>query len=90
MQLHLSSMQPCLTTRTDQRKLANKLLGHTFLLDPELKLPVKGHTEANLWVMVINKCWKNDAILRKIRESRWIRSLKTFWPSGMNLRTDGL
>ena len=25
------------------------------------------------------------AILRKIRESRWIRTLKTSWLSGMNL-----
>ena len=30
----------------------------------------------NLSVMIIDKCWKDDAILRKIRESRWIRSLK--------------
>ena len=50
----------------------------------------EGHTVANLSVMIIDKCWKDDAILRKIRESRWIRSLKTSWPSGMNLRTDGL
>ena len=26
----------------------------------------------------------------KIRKSRWIRSLNTSWPSGMNLRTNGL
>ena len=50
----------------------------------------KGHTEADLLVMIIDKCWKKDAILRKIRESRWIRTLKTSWPSGMNQRTDGL
>ena len=39
-----------------------------------------GHTEAELLVMIIDKCWKEDAILRKIRESRWIRMLKTSWP----------
>ena len=51
----------------------------------------EGHTEADLSVMIINRCWKKDAILRKIRKSRWIRtSLKTFRPSGMNQRTDGL
>ena len=29
------------------------------------------------------QCWKEDAILRKIRKSRWIRTLKTSWPLGM-------
>ena len=47
----------------------------------------QGHTEAKLSVMIIDK---DEAILRKISESRWIRSLKTFWPLGMNLRTGGL
>ena len=37
----------------------------------------KGHTEADSSVMIIDRCLKDDAILRKIRESRWIRSLKT-------------
>ena len=50
----------------------------------------EGHTMANLLVMIINKYWKEDAILRKIGKSRWIRTLKTSWPSGMNLRTNGL
>ena len=49
-----------------------------------------GHDERDLSVMVIDVCWRRDAILRKIRESRWIRTLDTSWPSGMNLRTDGL
>ena len=39
--------------------------------------------------MTIDKCWKEDAIL-KIRESRWIMTLKTSWLSEMNLRTAGL
>ena len=50
----------------------------------------EGHTETDLSVMIIDRCWKEDTILRKIRESRWIRTLETSWPSGMNQRTDGL
>ena len=52
----------------------------------------EGHTDTdtNLSVMIIDRCWKEDTILRKISESRWIRTLETFWPSGMNQRTDGL
>ena len=50
----------------------------------------EGHTEAELLVMIIDKCWKKDAILRKIRESRWIRMLETSWLSGTNQRTDDL
>ena len=50
----------------------------------------EGHTVADLSVMIIDKCWKEDTILRKIRECRWIRTLKTSWPLGMNLRIDGL
>ena len=33
-------------------------------------LTSKGHTLDDLSVMIINKCWKEDAILRKIKESR--------------------
>ena len=50
----------------------------------------EGHTDSDLAVMIIDRCWKEDTILRKIREIRWIRTLETFWPSGMNQRTDGL
>ena len=41
----------------------------------------EGHTEADLLVIIIDRCWNKDTILRKIRESRWIRTLKTSWPS---------
>ena len=44
----------------------------------------EGHTMADL-----NKRWKEYTTLKKIRESRWIRTLKTSWSSGMNLKTDG-
>ena len=33
------------------------------------------HTEIDMSVMIIDRCWREDAILRKIRESRWIRTL---------------
>ena len=48
------------------------------------------HSEADLSVRVIDRLWTEDVILRKNRESRWIRALGTSWPSGMNLRTDAL
>ena len=50
----------------------------------------EGRTVADLSVMIIDKCWKEEAILKKIRESRWISTLETSWPSVMHLRTDGL
>ena len=50
----------------------------------------KGHTEIDMSVMITDRCWREEAIIRNIRESRWIRMLDTAWPSGMNYRTDGL
>ena len=47
----------------------------------------KGHTETDLSTMIIDRCRKKDAILRKIGQSRWIRKSETSWPSGMNQRT---
>ena len=44
----------------------------------------EGHIEANFSVMIIDKCWNNDAIFKKIREIRWIKTFKTSWPLGMN------
>ena len=49
-----------------------------------------GHSEADFSVMVIDRLWRDDIVLRKIRESRWIRTLGTVSPRGMNLRTDDL
>ena len=49
-----------------------------------------GHSADDMTVMVIERLWRDDPILRKIRESRWIASLDTSCPSGMNLRTDSL
>ena len=48
------------------------------------------HALTDLLVMVIDICWRKDAILRKISESRWIRTVKTFRLLGFNQRTDGL
>ena len=50
----------------------------------------ESHTETDMSVMIIDRCWREGAILRNIRESRWIRMMDTAWPSGMNYRTDGL
>ena len=48
------------------------------------------NTESNMAVMAIDLVSSHDACLRKIRESRWIRTLGTSSPSGMNLRVDSL
>ena len=48
------------------------------------------HSLADMAVMVIDKVDIRNPILRKIRESRWIRTLRTSAPDGMNLRTEGL
>ena len=49
-----------------------------------------GHTEVDVMVMIIDRLWRDDTTLRKIEESRWIRTLGSSWPTGMNLQTDGL
>jgi len=41
-------------------------------------------------VLVIETLWREDPVLRKIRESKWIRALETSCPKGMNLRVDSL
>ena len=50
----------------------------------------EGHTETDMSIQIIDRCWKEDAILRKIRESGWIRTTEISRPSGMIQRTDGL
>ena len=51
---------------------------------------IEGHSETQWSVIIIDVCWNEDTILRKIQESRWIRMFGTSGPSGLNLRTDGL
>ena len=48
----------------------------------------EGHTLADVIVMAIDKIHSHDSCFRKIRESRWIRTLGTSYPLGMNLRVD--
>ena len=50
----------------------------------------EGHTLADMTVMAIDKIYSHDSCLCKIQESRWIRTLGTSYPSGMNLRMDSL
>ena len=68
--------------RTDIRHKADKPVAIHF--------NTPGHTLEDLQVMVIEKLWRNDSVFRKIRENRWISSLATAWPNGMNLRIDSL
>ena len=49
-----------------------------------------GHSVEDMQVMVIDQLWKRDTTLRKIRESKWISTLETYQPKGMNLRRDRL
>ena len=46
----------------------------------------KRHTFAEMTVVVIGQLYSHGPCLRKIRESRWIRTLGTSHPFGMNLR----
>ena len=48
------------------------------------------HLPAYTRVMVIDQLWNHDPCLRKIRESRWIRTVGTTHHSGTNLRVDSL
>ena len=49
-----------------------------------------GHSADDISIMVIERLWRNDTVLRKTKESKWIRTLSTAYPNGMNLRTDSL
>ena len=48
------------------------------------------HVESDTTVMVIEHTQSCDACLRKIRESRWMRTLGTSSPLGMNLKVNSL
>ena len=48
------------------------------------------HSIADMTVMVIDQVRSCDLCLLKIRESRWIGTLGTSHPMGMNLRVDSL
>ena len=50
----------------------------------------EGHTLADMTVVAINKIYSHDPCLHKIWESRWIGTLGTSYPLGMNLRVDFL
>ena len=49
-----------------------------------------GHKLDHLSIMVVDQTPLGDTVLRKNREARWIRCLKTAQPEGMNIRTDQL
>ena len=48
------------------------------------------HNLADMSVMVIECAHSQDPCLHRIRESKWIRTLGTSFPQGMNLREDSL
>ena len=48
------------------------------------------HKESDMAVVVTELALSHDVCLRKIREGRWIRTLGTLSPAGMNLRVDSL
>ena len=49
-----------------------------------------GYTVADLTVLIINRLQRNDTTLRGTRESRYIKTLDSLWPRGMNLHMNGL
>ena len=49
----------------------------------------KGHTLVNMPVVAINQPYSRDSCLHKIRESKWLRTLRTSHPFGMNLMQGG-
>ena len=50
----------------------------------------EGHTLADMTVVAIDQLYSHDSCLCKIRESRWIRTLWTSHPFGINFRVDSL
>ena len=48
------------------------------------------HFQADMAIMVIDQINNQDSCLHKNRESRWIRTLETLFPSGMKLKVDSL
>ena len=48
------------------------------------------HMVSDMAVMATDFVCSHDECLRKIRESRWFRTLGTLSPLGMNLRVNGL
>ena len=48
------------------------------------------HTITDMQVFVVDKTPTNDNALRKSWKSRWIRTLKTESPDGLNLKVDRL
>ena len=48
----------------------------------------EGHTFADMKVVAISKTYSHNSCLCKIWENRWIRTLGTSYPSGMNIRVD--
>ena len=53
-----------------------------------IKFTANWSTEEVSFLCIIDRLWTDDVIRRKNRESRWIRTLGTLWPRGMNLRSD--
>ena len=50
----------------------------------------EGRMLADMTVVAIDKIYSHDSCLRKIRESKWMKTLGTSYPLGMNLRVDSL
>ena len=78
--------------------LHRRIIGHHFNIThgkTEESLVVEhfnhiGHTFAEVTIVAINKIHSHNSCLRKIQESRWIRTLGTSYPSRMNFRVDSV
>ena len=67
--------------------LHSRMTGHRAdIMQSNIYKPVaihfnsSGHTVKDMAVMVIDRPYRNDPVLRKVRESRWIRTLETSCP----------
>ena len=63
---------------------------HKRTKKPVLHVNSWDHILEDVRVMVIERIWRNDTVIRKIRENRWIATLSTSWPKGMLIACDYL
>ena len=84
--------------RVDNRYISCRITGNRYNIThgktKESPVPDhfngEGHTLADVTILAIDKIHSHNSCLGKIRESRWIWTLRTSYSSGMNFRMDSL
>ena len=81
-------------TKETEQSLRDHINSHRSNKCIEKSVPThfcaNSHNVGDIRVMVVGRLGTNDAILRKIREGRWMTTLDTTHPRGLNLRSDCL